>query len=651
MKKKYVITCTLLILMCIIWMHIALYWINHENSNIHFVAIYVLSIVGFLLSFLVIDLLIRRKWKTEYLIWAAFIGGAIIVVDWFFKSQFEENEIEYELGMFTTVPKTLWGVSILIVLISIVKRLYKDSDITKPSLYLAYGYSVVITFWSNLILNPFSDNLPENGFWNGVLRSTYLVQTIYNTYDGVPYTYDTTGLYGHYGLFFLPLQFVGGANSFFAIAFFLAVLACFQQLALCYILDTVSKKRWMGALLAIGGVVRWVSYCPAITIIRPLFPMVLAAFFVKIVKENKDIGFKQYLTFIIILTCATLWNLESSVACIIGTVAFLVLDRIRRNAFMCGKTFFEAIGIIIVPVLCALLIVNLYNIICDGPLIFRAFFFPILGTGEKINNIVTVVDSLGNPRIGNSAWKYLLCFYLGMICLSYWNVKYDNNDSQSNSPYLKHLIGAMAMMGLVLMTYYMNEALWNCLMPVKQLTFAMFAIFLGGNQYVLNFDLQNENNLKKMLRVISLLIVLVCSFYAVMIITDPVRIYARNKGGAYDRSTYMMEINEINDRIPEDTYAVGLGTTIMFHQIGREEHNHFRDTSGWLYSSEDTFKAGIDEIIKHDTVLINDSDLDYEPFDKEVVEAMLMAEKSYKKIMQFNVGNNIYTLYSRHIDG
>lgn len=39
----------------------------------------------------------------------------------------------------------------------------------------------------------------------------------------------------------------------------------------------------------------------------------------------------------------------------------------------------------------------------------------------------------------------------------------------------------VSVMGLVAITYYMNEALWNCLMIVKQMVFGVFSIILGKN--------------------------------------------------------------------------------------------------------------------------------------------------------------------------
>ena len=46
-----------------------------------------------------------------------------------------------------------------------------------------------------------------------IYDNTSITETIYNVYDMVPFDYNTSSLYGHYGLFFLlPLRILGRAT-------------------------------------------------------------------------------------------------------------------------------------------------------------------------------------------------------------------------------------------------------------------------------------------------------------------------------------------------------------------------------------------------------------------------------------------------------
>ena len=87
-----------------------------------------------------------------------------------------------------------------------------------------YGLSVVMYFLGVWIVNTFEGD-PYHG-------EAYL-ESIYNVADGIPYEELTTGIYGHYGLFFLLPMKIFGAKAV-VIQFLIALVGVVTDLAMLY---------------------------------------------------------------------------------------------------------------------------------------------------------------------------------------------------------------------------------------------------------------------------------------------------------------------------------------------------------------------------------------------------------------------------------
>lgn len=104
-----------------------------------------------------------------------------------------------------------------------------------------YGLSAVMYFLGVWIVNTFEGD-PYHG-------EAYL-ESIYNVADSIPYEELTTGIYGHYGLFFLLPMKIFGAKAV-VIQFLIALVGVVTDLAMLYCIHHLIKKNWVRLLMAL----------------------------------------------------------------------------------------------------------------------------------------------------------------------------------------------------------------------------------------------------------------------------------------------------------------------------------------------------------------------------------------------------------------
>lgn len=135
-----------------------------------------------------------------------------------------------------------------------------------------YGLSAVMYFLGVWIVNTFEGD-PYHG-------EAYL-ESIYNVADSIPYEELTTGIYGHYGLFFLLPMKIFGAKAV-VIQFLIALVGVVTDLAMLYCIHHLIKKNWVRLLMALVVPVIPFAYRRTnywqLQPHRLVFPMLLAAY-------------------------------------------------------------------------------------------------------------------------------------------------------------------------------------------------------------------------------------------------------------------------------------------------------------------------------------------------------------------------------------
>jgi len=565
-----------------------------------------------------------------------YITGMYFILQYMFRVQL--GETGFNEGNFYNIPVWLWVIFGGICTLSVLYFLLTGKDIDSFVKKFSYVLSIIICFAPLLIFNPFVEGNFSQGYYTSQFVNFNAVwETIYNVLDGVPYTLDTTGLYGHYSLFFLiPLKLVGPTQYITVISIVFAFFAAIQQSAMVYIINSFSPKNWIACILSIASTIRLTHYSIQISPIRTLFPILLFGFFVKLYNERDDILKKKNIALaIVILVFSTLCNVEIAAACMIGYVVYIFIDIIAIKNSIKNLIFrlITACCVVASSTLIAIAIVDCYNLICGGPLIFRTFFFPLIGGDTSMVNYIQ--DHFNWPvPLGNYAWEYVLLVFLCTFCAS-WILanKRDNKDLNGLSP----VIGGTAAMAIIAFVYYMNEPLWTDLAIYKLMVYGVFSIVIGKNYELIDRSVKSSYLWQQAMRIICLLIISIAVIGGVQIINDPARIAARKWSGAYNSEILQQQFAQVD--IPKDTYGIGQGITMMYHALGMKNHPQYRDSSAFIIPYSPTFEKVVSELRENNTVFIGTTN----PFDLILINNLQERGFSFSTIETYQIGSWEYS--------
>lgn len=133
--------------------------------------------------------------KKQAVIVAVLVAGVLgVLADWFFNVQ--AHEFPYNAlstWLICVIPKNAAAALILTGMAAVLFMLIKKADLPNGCLYAAYVFTLIINFFCMYFVNIFKTDL-----YHGIA----VLESIYNVCDLVPYSEVTTGIYGHYALFF-----------------------------------------------------------------------------------------------------------------------------------------------------------------------------------------------------------------------------------------------------------------------------------------------------------------------------------------------------------------------------------------------------------------------------------------------------------------
>lgn len=624
-------------------------WIFESN-----VKVYVIFLIIFFALFFIINMFEslmdkNRAFKNEkemrllkkntqiFLVILFTATGFSLYTHWGLTEQFEE--IGVCNGTWYDFPMTFRIILMLLFFCWMAWMLAKDKDIEDASVWVIYAISIVVTFMCLFIVNPFSHTNSTLDFSMALCDNTSVTETIYNVFDGVPYTYSTAGLYGHYALFFLlPLKIFGGGSI--QVVGLIAFCGCLEQLATIYIINTFAPKKWIKALLALAAVIRTSYTYPAISPIRTLFPMVMCAFITFLYMHKKQVWFTKWLCVgYVICSAAVLWNTEMGLACIVGFTAYILVELWQkdppisyRNCLPYLSCFIFSMG----SILLAIIVVNIYNFFCGvcQP-VFRSFFYPYISSSWATGLL------RDNVPLGNHAWIYIMILLLGCASWGLYNTRLFHREKFD---FLKEakLIAGISITGIIVFTYYFNEAHWGCMEIVHKIATCLVALILYKFWTAMSNRKENAIIECQWQRGIVILSLMIFASLAIQLVSDPIRISARYKAEAYNVSLLRENIDKLTNEIPTETYGVGLGINIIYHECGWGNHAKYRDTSAIdIGYNGGATEMLIEEILSQDSFLIGNF---YKP-DQLICETVLSITDSYKLEKTIDIMGCEYAYY------
>ena len=561
-------------------------------------------------------------WGVNGVALITFLLGIGLFMHWKFISQYQEVgcvNLEY-------LPVAYMFLGGVLIFGYFLYCLVNQFDLQNNTIMLIFCYSIFITFITNFI-NPYNCD----GYSPNIASVT---ETIYNCYDCIPFDHTTSGIYGHYGLFFaIPLRIFARCTPR-RISFLISVCAVIAQMSINYLVICFSPNRRITGLLILASIVRFPGIYPAISPIRTMMPLVMLAFMVYIMRREclMRIG-KIILWGNILVIISILWNLECGIAGIVGFGLFFCywpqvescgLGNIKKLKYL------YCIMFAVCDVVFAILIVNIYNIICGGGLIFRDFFFPYACLDFSINQIMCV------PPNGNHAWIYIVCLLLGTLI---WGVI----DKELN---YRALLISMSAMGLIEFTYYMNEAHWGNLEIIHQLSIGLVALILNGITSRLHMKNRSQTIIYGIYKGIGLICAFICIFLSLYSYTDSITIAQRAQKGMYDFDKYSEDVDVLSKNLSNEVFGVGMGVNGLYHTLGWDNHLKMRDTGGMtMNGDEEAYMIELDEIVLHDSFIIGSN-----KYDSMLLSDILERDNRYSFIDEYSVSEVNYKLYSRQVE-
>lgn len=538
-----------------------------------------------------------------------FRGTVIVALVLWFHAEFLSKSREFAITdsvLYAAMQNIPFAVCYLLVCVALVAAVlwYAKSgrDVPTGLVWGVYLFTCASEFINKTFLNVFN-YFDFSTVWPDLLyadlyHANAYRESIYNVYYGVPYTVETTGIYGHFGLFYAPFMHLFHGNPV-ALSLLTAATQVIAAVCCLYILHRITSKNWLRCITALAVAMPAVIWehrnywqgCPH----RILFPLLILAFFVHAAKREKWTVMTHVTAYFLGLL-AVIWNTETGIFCLIMISAVFIVRKWQTHSWREPHVWLYEIGLVAASALSfggALLCVNLYNLACGGPFILREFFFPLFS-----NDYMDDTLSHSAPA-GNYVWMYLLLVlaFLLLYCLFHTSLFCRTTDDCLMAP-----AAGVALIGLLNLSYYMNRAAYTNMSIVMH--FFMLALCFLSDRFLPHWK-QLFRGTAERIHVHAALLCAVCIsmlvFCGVNTLGTVPKTYVTS--GRWDTSELYDVADSIRESIPENTYAIGTGLTELYALNGWDTQAHFRDFPDLEVGGSAAFDAILEETLRHDSFL------------------------------------------------
>lgn len=285
--------------------------------------IYIISLIGFLVVYILIMLTLKisdseSKTKSNVIIGGFYLG----IISALGLSYILGSMPFYSFYGWSILPK--WCVLIVILLgcwTSISCVIFLGGGNNKAFIPI-YFLAIFLYAWSKY--NP-----------NIINADTYdadaYLTSIYNVHFNIPYTIETTGIYGHYAIFFkIPMMIFGG--DIIAISRMVAAVAAITMASFCYAVNNLIKNNYTRILVILAALLEPLYVLPfsyyQSSPNRYLFPAIMMALISYDMKGSKKIN-----VWIggAVACLGILWNFESGVVTAAAWFIYLSIKELQNN--------------------------------------------------------------------------------------------------------------------------------------------------------------------------------------------------------------------------------------------------------------------------------------------------------------------------------
>lgn len=408
-------------------------------------------------------------------------------------------------------------------------------------------------------------------------RSDYTVhhynaveQTIYNIAFNTPYTVETTGVYGHYPLFFWPFLRVLGhdprvVSALLALANVLASFLFYR--IVCHI--TASSALQALACFAWGArfVANQDTYAATFPtrLLMPMLVLLYALHGLTAPKRPKRFLLRGYA----LCGAAVLYSTDSGLPALVAFSGCVLMQSCKEHGAFSGRMW-RTLGACIVGCVGAVAgmvaVINLYNLLCGGPLVLRACFFPLLDDGMGY-----VEDLQTNLTRAGISWYIPVGLFLMTVALALLALLYRDRAIRTAT------MGAMfcGLMGLGECYLFFNRSLagWSSVLPY--IIMALLYLIEWGRVEGLP---AGTRPIQKGVRAGAA--IMLCAAALCGLLRAPGYYSEKVASGLYSMQSMEQAAAAVEEAVPRDTYAFGSQVQDLYAYMGWDPGYHLRAHTG-----------------------------------------------------------------------
>lgn len=443
-------------------------------------------------------------------------------------------------------------------------------------IWITYIALAVLVFYS-----MYTPNIFGRGEQSDAYHGHAYFNSVYNIYQGMPYTHNVTSIYGHYGLFFkIPMKLVHG--DFKAFVAMIAGIGMITHICAFLILELLVRSRLLrilGALaitfpvLGMRGGFYWQVWPH-----RVIFPMLLFLYGAWILKKNRCNGCTGIIGYLICLA-AILWNTETGLLLTVAWAGLYVSRTLSDKKFSIKKLFLVTaanIAGMAGSLLGAYGFVNLYNILKHSPVnSFEDFLIPLLS-----DNYMTGVLHLDMPTSPSAYMAVITLFLAGTaIGMAGWFIREEEHRWEKDFVFL------ISVGSLGCLVYYINRPAYHNLDCIT-ISAVILAAYLG--QTGLEFIRKKEWKVFEKIsfrHVIGSSVGLICTIAVLAMATGTVLQFAQNskiKENYHNVQEFEDFAEQIAAVVPENTPSFGINVPEICSMLHRRTECFTMDFSDML---------------------------------------------------------------------
>ena len=408
------------------------------------------------------------------------------------------------------------------------------------------------------------------------------VVSIINCLHGVPYSEMNTSIYGKYGIFYvIPVKIIKlfGVNEWIAVTIAICLVGFITYLFQGYILSKLVDNDLlyiMGLLaLAFPSFQLYSGVYYQVLPHRVLIPTVIIFGCLKYIEstsKKRSIGLVMWL----LCALAILWNIETGmVSTIVWSFTYGYKELIDNQKIW--KILVKCVGFFCISFISGFIIFNLYNLIVGGDFqSIKRYLYPLLS--EK--SLSLVQKSLDPPW---GLYFGLIVLFAAPVCYYLMRLIRKNIDEK------QLLIVIISIMGLGLMTYYMNRPV------LTNVTIVVFEVVCVGS-YVMNGLTREKTGLHDfaangVFYFVCATIIVAMSFASVFSVVDNYNLVKINGQDSVRIAEYSRRMNVI---IPDDTFAYGYFVEPLYSYMNRDNvlyMEDWEDLEAWDEVNVDSYIA------------------------------------------------------------